>query len=67
MVSVLASSAVDRGLELRWGKTQDYKIGICCFSAKCTELRRKNKDILVRSRDNVSERRDMSICILLFY
>jgi hypothetical protein len=38
MVSVLASSAVDRGLELRSGKTQDYKIGICCFSDKYTEL-----------------------------
>jgi hypothetical protein len=38
MVSVLASSAVDRGLELRSGETQDYKIGICCFSDKYTEL-----------------------------
>jgi hypothetical protein len=30
MASVLASSAVD----LRSGQTKDYKIGICCFSAK---------------------------------
>jgi hypothetical protein len=30
MVSVLASSAVDRGLEPQLGKTKDYKIGICC-------------------------------------
>ena len=34
MVSMLASSAVDRGFEPRLGKTKDYKIGICCFSAK---------------------------------
>ena len=29
MVSVLASSAVDRGFE----QSKVYKIGICCFSA----------------------------------
>jgi len=63
MISVL----VGRGFDPRPGQTKIHKIGICCFSAKCTELRRKNKDILVRSRDNVSERRDMSICILLFH
>jgi hypothetical protein len=34
MVSMLASSAVDRGFEPRSGQTKDYKIGICCFSAK---------------------------------
>jgi hypothetical protein len=34
MVSVLASSAVDRGLEPWSGQTKDYKIGICCFSTK---------------------------------
>ena len=34
MVSMLASSAVDRGFEPRSGLTKDYKIGICCFSAK---------------------------------
>ena len=36
MVSVLTSSAVDRGLE-------DYKIDISCFSAKHAALRRKSK------------------------
>jgi hypothetical protein len=34
MVSVLASSAVDRGFEPWLVKTKDYEIGICCFSAK---------------------------------
>ena len=34
MVSLLALSAVDRGFESCSGQTKDYKIGICCFSAK---------------------------------
>ena len=32
MVSVLASSAVNRGFEPRSGQTKNYEIGICCFS-----------------------------------
>jgi hypothetical protein len=44
MVSVFASSAVDRGFEPRSGQTKDSKIGICCFSAKHAALRRKSKD-----------------------
>jgi hypothetical protein len=40
MVSVLASSAVDHGFEPRSGQTKDYKIGICCFSAKHAALTR---------------------------
>jgi hypothetical protein len=44
MVSVLASSAVDRGFEPRSGQAKDYKIDICCLSAKHSELRRKCKD-----------------------
>jgi hypothetical protein len=34
MVSVYASSAVDRGFEPRSCQTKDYEIGICCFSSK---------------------------------
>ena len=66
MASMLASSAVDRGLESRSGQTKDYEIGICCFSAKPTALRRKSKDWLVRNQDNVSEWSDMSTRGLLF-
>jgi hypothetical protein len=33
MVSMLASSVVDRGFESWSGQTKDNKIGICCFSA----------------------------------
>jgi hypothetical protein len=42
VVSVLPSSVVDRGFESRSGKTKDYEIGICCFSAKhAVVLRRR--------------------------
>jgi hypothetical protein len=34
MVGVLTSSVVDREFEPRSGQTKDYKIGICCLSAK---------------------------------
>jgi hypothetical protein len=38
MVSVFASSAVDRGFETRSGQTTDYEVGICCFSIKQTAI-----------------------------
>ena len=44
----------------------DYKIGICCFSAKHAAPRRKSKDWLVLNQDNVSEWSDMSIRRLCF-
>ena len=62
----ISTSAVDYGFELQWGKTKDYKIGICCFFAIHAALRRKSKDWLTRNQDNVSEWGDMSICRLLF-
>ena len=65
MVSVFASSAVDHGFESRSGQTKDYKIGICCFSAKHATLSRKSKDLLAQNQDNVSEWSDMSIFGLL--
>ena len=37
MVSVIASSVVDRGFEPRSSQTKDYKIGVCCFFAKHAE------------------------------
>ena len=65
MVSVLASNVVDRGFKpsmLTWnvvdrgfkprsGQPKDYKIGICCFSAKHAALRRRNKDWLARNQN----------------
>ena len=53
MVSLLVSTAVDRGFVPRLGQTKDYKISICCFW-------------LARNQDNVSEWRDMSIRGLFF-
>jgi hypothetical protein len=66
MVSMLTTSAVDRGFEPWSGLTKDYKTGISCFSAKHAALRRKSKDWLAQIQDNVSEWGDMSICGLLF-
>ena len=61
MVSMVTSSAVDRGFEPRSGQAKDYEIGICCFSAKHAALRGKSKDWLAQNQDNVSEWDDMSI------
>jgi hypothetical protein len=47
MVSVLASSVVDREFESWSGQTKDHKIGIRYFSANHVALRRKSKDWLV--------------------
>ena len=66
MASVLPSSVVDRWFQLRSGQTKDYKISICCLSAKHAELRRKNKDWLAQNQDNVPEWVNMSIRGLLF-
>jgi hypothetical protein len=66
MVSVFALSAVDRGFEPRSGQTKDYKIGICCFSAKHAALRRKSIDWLARNQNNLPEWSDMSTRGLLF-
>jgi hypothetical protein len=66
MVNLLASNTVDRGFELWSGQTKDYKIGICCFSAKHAALRKKSKDWLARNQNNVSEWSDMSTHELLF-
>jgi hypothetical protein len=52
MVSVLASSAIDCGYELRSCQTKEYKIGVCCFSAENAALRRKSKDWLARNQNN---------------
>ena len=66
MVSVLASSVVDRGFESRFGQTKDYKIGMCCFSAKHAALRSKSKDWLARNQNNVFEWSAKSTRGLLF-
>ena len=66
MVSMLASSEVDRGFEPKSGRTKDCNINICCFSAKHAALRSKSKDWLARNQNNVTQWSDMSIGGLLF-
>ena len=51
MVSMLASSAVERGFEPSSGQTKDYKVDICCFSAKHVALRRKCKEWLAQNQE----------------
>ena len=65
MVGVLASSAVDYRFKSLLGQTKDYKICICCVSAKHAALRKKSKDWLAGNRDNVSEWGEMHIRGLL--
>jgi hypothetical protein len=48
------------------GEAKDYKIGICCLSAKHAALRRKSKDWLARNQNNVSEWSGMFTRGLLF-
>jgi hypothetical protein len=59
MVSVLASSAVDRGFEHWSGQTKDYKIGICFFTAKYAALKRRTVWLGIRIM-SVSEWNDVS-------
>jgi hypothetical protein len=66
MDRMLAMSAADRGCEPRSGQTKDYRMGICCLSAKHAALRRKSKDWLTRNQNSVSEWSDMSTRGLLF-
>ena len=47
MVRVLALSAESLGFDPGPGQTKDFKIGICCFSAK-------SKDWSAQSQNNVS-------------
>ena len=68
IVSVLSSSAVDRGFfEPRSGQTEDYEKGIF-FSplAKHAAFRRKSNVWLPRNQNNVSEWSDMPIRGLSF-
>ena len=66
MVNMFAMSAVDHTFKPHSGQTTDYKIGICCFSAKYTVLKSKSKDSFAWIQDNVCEWSDMSTCRLLF-
>jgi len=51
---MVTSMVLDCGCGPRSGETKDYKIGICCFSAKHAALRKKRKDWLAPNQNNVS-------------
>jgi hypothetical protein len=53
MVCVLATRGLNNQLKPLSDQMKDYKIGICCFSAKHPALKRKRKDWLARNQDNV--------------
>ena len=65
MVSVLASREIDCGYELLSCQIKEYKLGVCCFSAKNAALGRKSKDWMALNQNNVSEWRDISTQSLL--
>jgi hypothetical protein len=56
----------DLGFAAQSGQIKDFKIGICCFSAKHVALVSKSKDWLALNQDNVSMWSDMSTRGLLF-
>jgi hypothetical protein len=43
MSRTLTSSAVDRGFDPWSGQFKDYKIGICCFSAKHCSIKEEKE------------------------
>ena len=50
IIRVLAVDTVDHGFYARSGQNNDFKIDMCCFTAKYAALRRKSKDWLARNR-----------------
>jgi uncharacterized protein YaeQ len=63
MVSLLAQSAIDCGLEIWLGQIKDCRIDICCISAKNTDLSSKSKNWFTQNQDNVFANSDMSILV----
>jgi hypothetical protein len=51
--SIIVSSEVHCGFDLRSCQIKDCKIRMCCFSAKHEALKRKSKDWLARNQKNV--------------
>ena len=59
MISVLVSSAVDRGFRHWSDQTNNYTISMGCFTAKHEAFTSQSKDGLARKQDKVLEWRDM--------
>ena len=50
IVTMLASSAVDREFKSRSEQTKGYNIGICCISAKDEAFKLKSNNLLARNK-----------------
>ena len=57
---MLAASLLDHGFQLCSGQAKDYKIGICCFSAKHVVLSSKISLVGPENKDKMSEWGNMS-------
>jgi len=66
ILQIYKMASLKSEFEPRSWQTKDYKIGICCFSAKHAALSRKSKDGSARNQNNVSEWSNMSTRGLLF-
>jgi hypothetical protein len=66
-ITYVYSATISWGYEPRSVQTKDYQIGVCCFSTKYAELRRKSKDtqILILQPTQLSYRPLIQIAILL--
>jgi hypothetical protein len=51
--SVLASSLVEHGFDIRSDQGKDYAIGVCCFSAKHTALIEGGYTITMAKRERI--------------
>jgi hypothetical protein len=65
LLVVLTLSVVNHSFNTQLGQTKDYKIGICCFSAKHAALRSKSKDWLTQNQNNVSECQPADFCFTI--
>ena len=65
LVNTRDSSVVDHQFELQSDQTKNYKISICCFSAKAQALRNNRKDCITQTKYNVTEKSYMSTCRLV--
>jgi len=59
------NTGLNHGFECSSGKTKDYKIDICCFSAKYAAIKSKSKHWLAWNQYNVFEWSNMPNCGLL--
>ena len=66
MVSMFASSTVDRGFEPRSVQTKDYQKKYVAYAPSIKEKEQQQQNWLAWNQDNVSEWGDMSFPGLLF-